>query len=1263
MTAIASGRTPQQTKPVRLVLDGLDDGFLRDGTYFDRLKRTLTLLRSANPGLRLLATCRAAELDTAFVKCMHEAWHGAGEAAVFALEPLSHENQRALVKRWNAGETQEFFHWVRNNHFDEFTAWPRSLRWLAEQFRAGRGESLSYTELCRLRVARSFDEDKRLTRANRAARADSWSHAIMLIAATLIFCARKGIALDDPEPECLTLDEMFRNVDRLEIPDKPALTREDVREAVQNSHLTELHATYHRFENQSDLEFLASAMLASLDVKQLAELLGCPDHEGHWRVFPQLATTAANLAAQSPPFFNHLLNLDPRVLMRMDYASTSTDDCRTAVDALLRATANNGATGGHDQHAHFSTLRHAEITAQLRPWVFDKKQSPIVRKLAFDIARECCGGELWLEFEGAANAGDEFAARWLPTVIRRFGTSWPEERLRGWAGNPQDELAGAALHALLDRGWKLRDLAQFLHEPAINVFGAYHLLFSRLQTECTPEDVPAALTKVGQWPSVAATHGPVRDLVCALVSKGVSVLERRDIRTAVTEFLISRFEDDDWLLDQAGAQCGLDNATNRRRLLLALAEDWPTDCRSELMPFNYRLQPQDYAWLLETVTAARGTAAFLLAKFAASLAWQSDETLRQPLERAYAGSPEFRAQLPPADQGGIFVTLQRLRAESEARHRFRFEEIQARRNRPSFNHAEHLADALANCRAGQFGAWTALCFALSQPKNEHDSREFFRNTDPRKLPGWIAATADLHSEMTEYARQFLLRVEVPMPEPKSLPWAFFGLAYALTLHASRLGEDDDLRGAIRPVWPFALLRHSGSEDGPLAKPLAALTATAPSVVAEACRYEFRERWERNEAIFGQLLPAAWCEETENALAEVLASAPLQPETYMSGLALLAGHNISLARNLAEQRLADHVAEPDDSAPRRASIAGCLFVLHDLWEKAWPHLLANRTAARQLVLEYTRWLDYHQREERIANMPDALIAELYALMIELFPAREAPHHEGSYSPTLLDDAYSLRGHFQRSLEARGAHAQLSAVYQRCDETREAWWPKPSIDRAENIAHAGRREPPTAPEFIRFLATEGGTFVFDNDSLQRAVLASLRRFEKSLRPYGLSAIWEKHRPRSEGVLQDAIAAHLHRDFEERQIVVNMEAKVLRERSDIRVQAGPHVVTIEVKLGHSNDRERPLRTAMRSQLRAYLENQNETHGIYVVGWFFSTTFRPSALRDMKTLRSARHYFDMQARKFSTSGLVLAAAVIDCRWPEPTASRARMLKTATRR
>ena len=38
----------QQPKPVRLVLDGLDEGFLRQPAYFARLKRTLEVLRTGH---------------------------------------------------------------------------------------------------------------------------------------------------------------------------------------------------------------------------------------------------------------------------------------------------------------------------------------------------------------------------------------------------------------------------------------------------------------------------------------------------------------------------------------------------------------------------------------------------------------------------------------------------------------------------------------------------------------------------------------------------------------------------------------------------------------------------------------------------------------------------------------------------------------------------------------------------------------------------------------------------------------------------------------------------------------------------------------------------------------------------------------------------------------------------------------------------------------------------------------------------------------
>jgi len=273
--------------------------------------------------------------------------------------------------------------------------------------------------------------------------------------------------------------------------------------------------------------------------------------------------------------------------------------------------------------------------------------------------------------------------------------------------------------------------------------------------------------------------------------------------------------------------------------------------------------------------------------------------------------------------------------------------------------------------------------------------------------------------------------------------------------------------------------------------------------------------------------------------------------------------------------------------------------------------------------------------------------LFALSLKCFSPKDMPSLENGRTLDSFDDAYDLQRNLQRKLESLGAHSELNAIYKRNMELRQAWWTGPSVDRAKSVAHAGRWTPPNAVEFVRFLATEGGTFVRDNDSLQRAVMASLRRFEQALHPNHIHRLWEKQHPRSEEAFQVEIADHLKSDL--RNLVVNMETKVeRRERADIRVEAvGDSIaVTLEVKLGHSADRERPIRTAMRSQLRAYLEKQNETHGIYVVGWFFCGAFRPSALRDLKSLRSAQKYFDAQAKKLSTDGYVLAASVIDCRW-----------------
>lgn len=474
---------------------------------------------------------------------------------------------------------------------------------------------------------RSFpEEDKRIEEAGRGDRVETWTHGLMLAAATITFCGKMGIALDSTEAAHLTLDEMFQAGSPLTIPGKPPLTRVSVREAVKTSDLMEGYGGYHRFQNQSDLEYLAAAMLGSLELEQLSELFGCFEDPSHWRVFPQLATVAANLASQSQKFFDWLLEHDPRVLLRMDFASKSTAIKGDAINAILAATSEANATAVHDEHAHFATLKNPEIEKQIRPWLFNQSHSLAVRQLAFDIAFSCCGQEFWATCNPlGSEVQDEFLESRWPSVILLFGRHWPQQKLEEMAALKNDRLAGAAMRALLDQGSKPGALAPFLREPTGNTITTYNVLLSQqLPRESNIDDIPPLLGCIAEWSTVGSHAGETRTLAEALIAKGVAALERDDIRHALAEFTKTRFKQDDWFFhanDQRSmARLGLDHCEHRRAFLLLLANTRFGDAAEmQHMTVNIPLLPDDYFWLLEELITAEGDTAVCLAQLAGSI--------------------------------------------------------------------------------------------------------------------------------------------------------------------------------------------------------------------------------------------------------------------------------------------------------------------------------------------------------------------------------------------------------------------------------------------------------------------------------------------------------------------------------------------------------------------------------------------------------------------------------------------------------------------
>ena len=676
------------------------------------------------------------------------------------------------------------------------------------------------------------------------------------------------------------------------------------------------------------------------------------------------------------------------------------------------------------------------------------------------------------------------------------------------------------------------------------------------------------------------------------------------------------------------------------------------------------LLPEDYFWLLDALSIATGRSASFLARLASSIVAQLGEEYAKAVDRAYNESSDLRAIFPLATGPSFYAQLRLWRQEAEEQRRIRGEEFRSTIAVRRYSHEDHLAQALSSCRAGHLQWWTQVCYALSQPGSLNDYTNFVRGVDIRELAGWRTATAELRTELTQFARGFLLQDTTLEPLDRTIPEAFFGIVYALSLHVTHLTIDTVLREAARPLWIQALLRQNGSESQAVVRYLVTLTDAVPVVAAAGYEQEFRSIWNRDEPIYGELLSAVWSPQLEDALVHVLEDSPVQPASYESSLNLLLKHNATRAMAAARRRLHEHAALPDSRA-RRAAIAVCFFTINSLWEEAWPSFVGDLAAARQLVIEHHRWLDFLKEDDRLSTMPTLFIAQLYTVMLKAFPLDKAPQHEGVRFLGPEDEAYNFQSALREALERRGEHKELQAALDPYPELQQEWWVARSLERAKTNAHALRRVPPDAVEFIRFLVTESGTFVRDNDTLQNAVLASLRRFEKQLHPLVINSLWDKSKPRDEASLQIEVTRHLKSDFEKKQIAVNMEVKVEGKQGvDILVQAFQFSTTIEVKQAHATDKHRPMRESMRLQLReTYLASSRSTHGIYVVGWYFCPAFRPRGLPDLRTIEEARAYFARQAEGLSTHGFSIASTVLDCGWRDSITARAKRAKSSRRK
>ena len=225
------------------------------------------------------------------------------------------------------------------------------------------------------------------------------------------------------------------------------------------------------------------------------------DGQQEEHVIPQLAETAAWLAGANDNFLQHLLRIDPEVLLRSDITRIQGSRKREVVRVLEKAKRLE-LFDDIGLRRFFSSLSHDGLGQQLWPYIKDNSLNIIVRRLALEIAEECRVTELNNELLAMLHNPDvdqqvkEGAARILKKTLRDDQLNVLEPLARGECGpDPDDQLKAYALDRLVPTHWSVAHASQWMQSPKNDHFhgGYWMFLHYHAPDNITVEDLSALL--------------------------------------------------------------------------------------------------------------------------------------------------------------------------------------------------------------------------------------------------------------------------------------------------------------------------------------------------------------------------------------------------------------------------------------------------------------------------------------------------------------------------------------------------------------------------------------------------------------------------------------------------------------------------------------------------------------------------------------------------------------------------------------------------
>ena len=1261
-----------------LVLDGLDEGLIKIKDFLSFV--TSEFQSSPVDRLRLIAACRTADWPAAAGRQLFSLWKADSSKTIWELCPLRWVDV-VLAAESTGVSADDFLEQILSKNVVTLAARPTTLFFLLRQFKStGRLEG-GYREIYErgmIDLCREPDpiraEANNLSYKNRQATPPQiLRDGAALVAASLIFSRRSAVSLVKPDDTTFEADLALSTI--LDGKTVDAESRVAVLASLNTALFSSRGEDRVGFAHQTFAECLAALKVRNLPLIQLRKLF-CGVDERIEHVIPQLAETAAWLAGTNDKFLEHLLTIDPGVLLRSDVARIQGNRKEQIVRAILEKSKQLELFDDFGLRRFLSGLKHERLAQQVWEYIHDDALNVIVRRLALEIAEECNLVELNDALLSMLRQADldqqvkEAAARVLVRALPDGRLSELEPLVYGVCGrDPEDQLRGYALTRLVPTYWSVSQCLTHISVPKDGSFhGAYWSFLNYQCPSCIKvEDLPILLT----WLTRIERCFDVLNPFCGLAYDGICLALRNLNRPEIRQLAIRLWKKDVYRQRSHRSkdleQLWEDQSIRQSFAFYTLQDpDTSEHDIAQLLSVEFPLlQGSDFGWILDllpTIEESRLTiwiqTVWLLttrnnitkwwdlflqsineipalkSRFSLLRAWSLDEPIARQAKADYLREIRRRQRL---DRG---ITA------SDLQTRIQLD--------------------LTRISEGSHSSWASLCYHLSLKEGDRLYPPFLHH-DVTQMPGWQAADDNGRALIKAAAKSFLIGCTDDF-ETLHARSTFSDPGYAaIWLLRDEFDNDQELRRAVAEKWIHSIVGRFNNGEDYHQEMVALAYRLNPDATVNAIRWEAEESFQRHGYILAwRPFGKCWDSRLSTVLAEFALSHSTRREALTTSLSFLFEYDAPAFKKWMWRLLPRINRLTNDTKVVIAAIAHALAPA-ETWDLVWP-LFQDRVFAEKAFLTISGNLELGDRRRIIRLTPEKLALSVERLY-QLFPPSAIEQKSGEVTPrqAIADYRRSMLDALTRCIDPRAGEELLRLAKLFPDHEIEFRWRYQDHLR---VRRGQLWQPPPPVDLMAVLTRPEARLVMNDDDLLEVVLESLERFEKYYTKKELPAAerlwrWQKegHRRTSfeakdEENLSDELARWLTDDIGPKAgIVVGREVQIQRGmKTDLLIKAsypesrdslgGLSTVVVEAK-GCWNPR---VKEDLEDQLvQKYLLPHSFTFGIYVVGWFICDVWKTG-----RNYLKSEHLEDAkeEVRKLGNevsirhAGLTVKGLVLDCRY-----------------